>query len=220
MEVFEIVFLALLAGFIALRLVSVLGRRTGNEKPLGEPYAGTPDPLPPVAAKRVEAPASPRAIELPADLPVDVSQGLRAIADADAAFDANGFLVGARAAYRMILELFWAGDLEALKPFVADDVMKQFEQATQQRLVEGRRLDNAIRSIESARIVHARLNGSMAEISVRFDALLTAVTRDAGGTVIAGEPDSAIATHDVWAFSRYIRASDPNWLLTATDSDE
>jgi predicted lipid-binding transport protein (Tim44 family) len=59
----------------------------------------------------------------------------------------------------------------------------------------------------------------MAEVTVRFDADVVAVTRDAGGAVVAGSTADAVETHDLWTFSRHTGATDPNWLLVATDDD-
>ena len=57
----------------------------------------------------------------------------------------------------------------------------------------------------------------MAQLTVRFDADIAAVTRDADGTVIAGSLSDAVPTVDVWTFTRTLRSDDPNWILTDTD---
>ena len=57
----------------------------------------------------------------------------------------------------------------------------------------------------------------MAVISVRFDADIAAITRDAEGQVVAGSMTDAVQTHDLWTFSRQIRSDDPNWILVETD---
>ncbi len=54
---------------------------------------------------------------------------------------------------------------------------------------------------------------------MRFDADIAAITRDKDGNVIAGSMTDAVATHDVWTFSRDLRSADPNWKLTETDED-
>ena len=214
----EIVFLAMLAGFIALRLVSVLGRRTGHEKPVGDAFARGPaeisqpaGPLPDVRA--------PQPIDLPADLDPNLRRPLQAIADADASFDPARFTEGAKAAYRMILEAFWKGDAARLNDLVSDDVLLQFKRAIAAREEEGLTLDNRLVRIDRAQIVGAQLSGMMAEITVRFDADLVAVTRDRDGKVVAGSTSDAVDTHDVWTFSRHVSATDPNWLLVATDDE-
>ncbi|RYD86682.1 MAG: Tim44 domain-containing protein, partial [Sphingomonadales bacterium] len=70
---------------------------------------------------------------------------------------------------------------------------------------------------ESAVIEQAKLVGQTASVTVRFDADIAAVTRDTEGNVIAGSLTDAVPTHDVWTFSRQVRADDPNWTLVETD---
>ncbi|MCH8684023.1 Tim44/TimA family putative adaptor protein [Pedomonas mirosovicensis] len=217
-QIIEIVFLAMLAGFVALRLVSVLGRRTGNEKPATDVVSGSDT----AGADNGNANArtEPRgaALHLPSDISAETREGLQQIAEADGQFDARMFMEGSRAAYRMILEAFWGDDLDSVKPFVADHVLEQFRRAIDARKAEGLVLDNRLISIDRAAMVEATLSGAMAEVTVRFDATLAAVTRDRDGKVIAGSETDAVKTHDIWTFSRHTRSPDPNWLLTATDT--
>lgn len=214
----EIVFLAMLAGFIALRLVSVLGRRTGHENPTPNAFRGG---APEVAAPRgpVTELRAPVPLEMPADLDPKLHEPLHAIADADVNFEPGRFVEGAKSAYRMILEAFWKGDASALSDLVADDVLTDFKRAISAREEQGLTLDNRLVRIEGSRIVNARVNGMMAEITVRFDADLVAVTRDSSGQVVAGSTSDAIQTHDLWTFSRHLGSSDPNWLLIETDEE-
>ena len=116
----EIFFLAMLAGFIGLRLYHVLGRRTGHEKPVADPYrpAG-PDALQPSGRARNE-PDSPITIDLPADVAPDVRPGLELVARADRSFAPDRFLAGSQGAYAMILEGFWKGDADQLADLVSD----------------------------------------------------------------------------------------------------
>ena len=72
-------------------------------------------------------------------------------------------------------------------------------------------------AIERTVIEDARLSGRVAEIDVRFDADIAAVTRDKEGNVIAGTLSDAIPTHDVWTFRRDLKSQDPNWMLVETD---
>lgn len=212
----EIIFLAMLAGFIALRLVSVLGRRTGHENPVGDPF--TPQPRDMAQPRGTVVDLRPQAtVELPADTRPEVRSALQAIAQADRSFEPRRFVDGARAAYGLILDAFWKGDLAALDALVADDVGLQFRRAIAARETDGITLENRLVSIDRAEIVSAQLAGSMAEITVRFDADIIAVSRDRDGRIVAGSTSDAIQTHDLWTFSRHIGAADPNWLLIATD---
>ena len=209
-----IIILALVFLFVALRLYSVLGRRTGHEQPIAKPVEAQPAPL---AAPRptIELPTQPISAE-PAIDP-RATEGVRAIVAADPDFDVTAFLGGAQAAYRMILEAFWKSDVAELDRLTGDEVRDTFAQAIEDRRAAGQVLDNRLAAIERAVIERARLDGQMAYITVRFDADIAAVTRDAEGTVIAGSMSDAIPTHDMWTFSRHVRADDPNWILVETD---
>lgn len=211
----EIILLAMLAGFIGLRLVSVLGRRTGNERPVGEQFRGPAAELVPPAGRRGEA--QPRGnLELPADTDAGLAPALEAIADADAGFDAVRFVGGAKSAYGMILENYWQGDMAALSGLMSDEVHAQFAGAVSAR-GDGQRLDNKLVRINRARITAAQMVGQMAEVTVQFDADIVAVTRDSSGAIVAGSASDAVPTSDVWTFSHLAGSSDPNWLLIATD---
>lgn len=210
----EIILLAMLAGFIGLRLVSVLGRRTGNERPVGERGRGPLAELVPPAARGGE-PRTRAALELPADTDSNLAPALEAIADADPGFDPSRFLGGAKAAYGMILENFWRGDMVALNGLMSDEVHAMFGGAVAAR--DGQRLDNKLVRINRARIVNAQMIGQMAEVTVQFDADIVAVTRDAGGALVSGSESDAVPTSDLWTFSHLAGSSDPNWLLIATD---
>jgi predicted lipid-binding transport protein (Tim44 family) len=96
-------------------------------------------------------------------------------------------------------------------------VLTSFEDAIAAREAEGHVLDNRLVRIEKAQIVDAGVNGRMAEISLRFEADIAAVTRDRDGHVIAGSLTDAISTNDIWTFTRDLRSSDPNWKLSETD---
>jgi predicted lipid-binding transport protein (Tim44 family) len=191
----------------------VLGKRTGHEQPYVAPLE-TPVPGAPVAVE--DARAQPSATSDNVFEPA-ASAGIRAIIGADNGFDVGRFLEGSKAAYRMILEAYWRGDEEALAPYVGEEVREAFAASIAERTTAGHVLENRLMNIESASISSADLTGKVATVTVRFDADISAVTRDADGNVIAGSLSDAVPTHDVWTFTRTIRAEDPNWILTDTD---
>lgn len=209
-----IVLLAMIALFVGLRLYAVLGQRTGHEqRPVTRPEAAPG--LEPAPA-RADAPA---ASAEPSGLVFEegASSGIRAIIAADSSFDVARFLEGAQGAYRMILEAFWKGDREELGYLAAPDVRDAFTAAIDEREAAGHTLDNRLVAIERAVIEDARLKGSEAEVEVRFDAFVAAITRNAEGDVVAGSLSDAIPTHDIWTFRRDLKSNDPNWLLVETD---
>ena len=215
-----IVILALVALFIGLRLYSVLGERTGHEQQ--QPILKPADPEARVEP-RVATPANaPQPATDPADLaflPM-AGPGVRALLAADPTFDVARFLEGAQAAYRMILEAFWKGELDALRPHVDDNVYETFASSVAQRQKEGLIVDNRLVAIEQAAIATATLENNIAFLTVRFEADIAAVTRNKDGEVVAGSMSDAIQTRDLWTFRRDISARDPNWLLVETDEEE
>jgi predicted lipid-binding transport protein (Tim44 family) len=210
-----IVLLAVVALFVGLRLYSVLGRRTGHEQqPILKPAETTAAPEVPAAIGDIPA-ERPETTGLVYEEPA--APGIRAIISADPAFDVARFLDGAQGAYKMILEAFWAGDREALRYLVGGNVLAAFEAAIAEREAAGHKLDNRLVAIERTVIEDARLSGRTAEIDVRFDADVAAVTRDAEGNLIAGTMSDAVPSRDIWTFRRAIGSKDPNWLLVETD---
>ena len=215
-----IVILALVALFIGLRLYSVLGERTGHEQPILKPAD-------PEADARVEPKphARPTTVAAPVDsddlayLPT-AGPGVRALLAADPSFDVARFLEGSKGAYRLVLEAFWKGDLEAMRPYVDNHVFETFSAAVEQRAKDGLVLDNRLVAIEQALIAGAELDRNVALVTVRFEADIAAVTRNKDGDVVAGSLSDAIQTRDRWTFRRDTSSHDPNWLLVETDEDE
>lgn len=214
-----IVILALVALFIGLRLYSVLGERTGHEQqPIlrpaesdarAEPRVDRPAPTQPSASDSAELAFIPTA-----------GPGVRAILAADPTFDVARFLEGAKSAYRLILESFWKGELDALRPHVDDHVFETFSAAVEQRKADGLKIDNRLVAIDQAVISEASLERQSATVTVRFEADIAAVTRNAEGEVVAGSLSDAVQIRDLWTFRRDLSSRDPNWLLIETDEDE
>lgn len=212
---FYVVLLAMVALFLALRLYSVLGKRTGHEQ---QPLPRSADDRPlPVTLPRTAEPAQGAAPVANRNIDPRAEQGLRAVIAGEPGFDVAQFLGGAQAAYRMTLDAFWKGDENALADLVEADVLAAFSEAIEQRREAGQTLDNRLIRVESARIVDAQVEGRDARITVRFDADIAAITRDAESHVIAGSLSDAVETHDVWTFARTLKSGDPNWKLVDTD---
>lgn len=210
-----VVVFAMIAAFVALRLYAVLGKRTGHEQ----------QPMPRAAEDRGPLPAAPRTIDMVAEprertdrlIEPRAEPGIRAVIAGEPGFDAAQFLEGAKGAYRMVLEAFWRGDEAALAPLVQPDVRAAFAEAIADRTSAGETLENRLVSIERAVISDAQVEGRQARVTVRFDADIAAVTRNAEGQVIAGSLTDAVETHEVWTFTRTLKSADPNWTLADTD---
>ena len=216
--IFEIVILAMIAAFLGLRLYSVLGRRAEHEEEsIPNRFDPAQPPKPAAVPERKSADVVPLQPDTVPDVIPAVERGVREIAAADRRFDISGFLEGAKGAYGMVLDAFWAGDRETLKELCDDDVYESFDAAITAREEAGEKLDNRLIRIEEAVIDSASLDGTMARVGVRFVADIAAVTYDKDGNVIAGSLDDAVESRDIWTFMRDVNSTDPNWLLDETD---
>ncbi len=218
---FTIVLLAMIAAFLGMRLYSVLGKRTGHEQ---EPVLPRRDERAAPAPRRVDdgdtlaasATPAPDASGLVYEPAAEI--GLRELLATDRDFDAGRFMEGAEAAYRMILEAFWAGDRETLRDLCDDDSYEAFAAAIDAREKSGETLENRLVGINSAKITAVDVGRKEARITVRYQADISAVTRDADGKLIGGSMSDAAPTDDLWTFRRQIGSSDPNWLLDEAES--
>lgn len=217
----DILFFAMVAAFIALRLRSVLGRRTGQERrrsggfgparPSSNGAADNVVALPDRSGAQVESEAGI------ADLTDgSVKAGLTQIRLADVRFDLRQFLQGARSAFETIVEAYASGDKDALRPLLADDVFDGFAGAIDQRRSLGQSLETQLIAIRGADVVEAGMQGSNARVAIRFASEQVNVVRDAAGNVLEGDPGTAEEVVDIWTFERDTRSADPNWTLVET----
>ncbi|HZQ13027.1 MAG TPA: Tim44/TimA family putative adaptor protein [Pseudolabrys sp.] len=232
-DIYTIIFLAL-AVFIFLRLRSVLGQRTGRERPPYDPYSAR-EQMRPAPEKVVALPnRAPEAVSKPAEEPVApgerwkgvaepgsaLASGLDAIAAQDAGFDAKHFIAGARAAYEMIVSAYAEGDRRTLKNLLAREVYDGFENAISERDKKGETVESRFVSIDEAEITQAELRGRIAQVTVRFHSKLVSATRDKNGNVVDGSADRVTDVTDVWTFARDTSSRDPNWKLVATEAGQ
>jgi predicted lipid-binding transport protein (Tim44 family) len=229
-DIYTIIFLAL-AVFIFLRLRSVLGQRTGRERPPYDPYS-TPDPvrnspsdkvisLPqrttePVRGAEISEPSDRYAGIAPAGSPV--ARGLDAIKAADKGFDVKHFVAGARSAYEMIVTAYAEGDRKTLKNLLAREVYDGFESVIRERESRGETAETRFVSIDTTEITSAELRGKTAQLTLRFVSQLVSSTRDRNGNVIDGSAEKVTSVTDVWTFARDVSSRDPNWKLVATEA--
>ena len=216
---FTIVLLALVAAFLGLRLYSVLGKRTGHEQ---EPVARRPIETTAQPMLRQPSAGSDAAAVVPANeisnVDMAAQSGIKAIANADRSFDLGLFVEGSKTAYKMVLEAYWRGDKEALRFLCDDDVFDSFAEAIDGREARGETLANRLVRIDEVRVVDASYDHPMARVTVRFDADIAAMVKDADGNIIGGSMTDAVETHDIWTFMRDVKSGSRNWKLDETDS--
>ena len=222
---FDIVFIAMVAAFLIVRLRNVLGRRTGEEN--RERWTTRAPRSAPAGGERpnenvVRLPGRDNGETAPAPVPAGspLDAALTQIKVADSSFDPRGFIKGAQSAFEMIVGAFAQGDTAALRPLLADEVYDNFATAIRERQKAKRTLETTIIGIKSGDIVEARLEGRSAFVTVKFVSEQVNVTRDADGNVVEGDANAVATVTDVWTFSRNTRARDPNWLLTATAAQQ
>lgn len=216
---FTIVLLALVAAFLGLRLYAVLGKRTGHEQ---EPVARRPVDANAPALLQQPSAGGDAAQALPAtelsNVDMAAQNGVKAIGNADRNFDLGLFVEGSKSAYKLVLEAYWKADKEALQSLCDDDVYASFAEAIDGRVARRETLENRLVRIDEARVVDASYDHPMARISVRFDADIAAMVKDADGNIIGGSMTDAVETHDIWTFMRDVKSGGRNWKLDETDS--
>jgi predicted lipid-binding transport protein (Tim44 family) len=219
----DIIIFAMVAAFLVLRLRSVLGRRTGNERRRADPF----NPPKPEASDKVMAlpdrTARPLAevIEQPPAgakaSPLDA--GIAQVQSADASFTAQGFLDGAKAAFEMIVEAFARGDRDKLRPLLSDAVYDNFSGAIKTREDAKQSHTTTLIGIRSADLLEARLDQRTAYVTVKILSEQVNVTRDKDGNVVEGDPNHVADIVDIWTFARNTRNRDPNWVLVETRTE-
>jgi predicted lipid-binding transport protein (Tim44 family) len=218
-QFFDIIFLALVAAFIILRLRSVLGRRTGNERQRPDPFRPAP-PTPPQPAQRSPEVLPPAGgpFAAPPPAPGSLAAGMAQIKVADPSFEEQEFLNGARSAFEYIVTAFASGDEAKLKPLLSTEVFDRFSAEIRNRKAAGHVHETTIVRIRDAELASARMESTTAAVTVRYVSEQINVTRDAAGQVVDGDPDRISEVTDVWTYARNTRSSDPNWILVATDA--
>jgi predicted lipid-binding transport protein (Tim44 family) len=231
-NIYTLLFLVL-AIVIFVRLRSVLGRRTGHERPPYDPYSareGSPKrnepvvalpqgrsaPVPETSVPTVEDIEAKLGSHAPKDSPL--RQALTQLLRADPDFTPENFLDGAKAAYEMIVTAFADGDRQLLKQLLSEEVCDGFESAIDEREKKGERAESTLIGINRADIIEAEIKSRMAYVTVKFVSELISVTRDAEGEVVEGDPRKQREVTDIWTFARDTSSSNPNWKLVATEA--
>lgn len=215
----DILFFAMVAAFIALRLRSVLGRRTGQERRRTEGYgemetSGSTDNVVPIGDRGAVRPEQDLAIAALSD--ETVKADLNRIRDVDQHFDLQQFLSGARLAFEMIVESYAAGDKETLRPLLADQVFRGFARAIDERVAVEQTLDTQLIMVGDPTVLEAKLDDSAARVTLRFESEQVNIVHDRDGNVVEGDPGQTEDVIDIWTFERDTRDDDPNWILIET----
>ena len=221
-------FVAAVIIFIQLR--SVLGKRTGHERPPQDQMArrdqapeGLDDPKVvtlPRRGRENQEPDTFAAVDAYAEPGTELNKGLRDVVTADPSFAPNEFVGGASMAYEMIVSAYAEGDRKTLKSLLSREVFDGFVAAIEEREARGETVRSNFVGIEKASIIQAEMKGTEANITVRIISQLISATLDKDGQVIEGDLVEVTDVNDVWTFARDTRSRDPNWRLIATEADQ
>ena len=190
-EYIDIILLAMIAGFIFLRLRGILGKKSGFEENISTSFAHEADP------KKNEKKIN--------------SEN----------FDENAkkeFLTGAKIAYETIITNFAKGDLKSIKSLIDVKIFEQFNNVIEDRASKGLVSDTTFIGINSAKIKEHRENNNIFEVTVDFVSEIISCIRDKDKKIISGDPKKIKKVYDTWKFSRDIRSSNPNWSLIETQT--
>ncbi|AVO37837.1 Tim44/TimA family putative adaptor protein [Pukyongiella litopenaei] len=212
----QLLVLAGIAVFLILRLKSVLGTREGFEKP---PAPSQPEKSDRKGFEVIEG-GPDRDITDHVDADSDQAGELAAMKRVEPAFSVSDFLQGARGAYEMIVMGFERGDLDAIQPYLSEDVFETFVSVVSAREDQGLQIEAEFIGVRETTIQDVQFDKdtNRAELTMRFVGELTSVVRDRDGQVIEGSPTQVKRQKDVWTFAREMGADDPNWILVATES--
>ena len=190
-EYIDIILLAMIAGFIFLRLRGILGKKTGFEEDLSANFD----------QKTQEKKYSEK---------LDIDH-----------FDDNAkkeFLNGAKIAYENIITSFAKGKIQEIKSLLDKTIYQQFDAAIQDRSEKKISSETTFIGINSAEIKDHIKNKNMIEVTVEFVSEIISCMKDKDDKIISGDPKKIKKVHDIWKFSRDTRSPNPNWLLIDTQA--
>ncbi|WP_166417759.1 Tim44/TimA family putative adaptor protein [Cochlodiniinecator piscidefendens] len=212
----QLLVLAGVAVFLILKLKNVLGTREGFEKPPLQ--APEDDASNRRAGFEVIEGGPDRDITDHAGENSAVANALAEMKGAEPSFNVGEFLQGARGAYEMILMGFERGDMDAIRPFLSDDIAEAFEGVVQARADQNLTVEAEFIGVRETTLENATFDSASreGELEVRFVGELTSFVRDAAGDIVEGDPKEVKRQKDVWTFARVMGSDNPNWQLVAT----
>tara|TARA_B100001996_G_scaffold270399_1_gene211547 strand:- start:732 stop:1319 length:588 start_codon:yes stop_codon:yes gene_type:complete len=190
-EYIDIILLAMIAGFIFLRLRGILGKKSGFEENISTSFPNEVEPK--INEKKISSEN----------------------------FDENAkkeFLTGAKIAYESIITNFAKGDLKSIKSLIDVKIFEQFNYVIKDRETKGLISDTTFVGISSAKIKEHKENNNIFEVTVDFASEIISCIRDKDKKIISGDPQKIKKVYDTWKFSRDIRSSNPNWSLVETQT--
>lgn len=223
----DIIIMAAVAAFLAYRVYMILGQKREDEPQRGNPFVRQ-DNQPAKDAREDDNPLSlpgnlgeddtpaPRALPKIEVAPGSLAGTLAQIQQLDRDFSEKDFVQGAKAAFKMIVQAFAAGDKTALRPLLSERVFQQFSAAIDARAQAGQTMTNEVVSISDASVLSAKLENGRAFITISFASQQRNALKDSAGNVVEGDARRTEDVADTWMFMRDMRENDPNWILVET----
>ena len=189
-EYIDIILLAMIAGFIFLRLRGILGRRTGHKESVDSSF-----PHDFLAEKKLK------------------NKSDQIIFDEKAK---EVFLKGAKIAYETVITNFASGNLKSIKYLLDKKVFDQFNEALRERENKGYMSETTFVGIDSASIKEHNKINSILEVTVDFVSEIISCVKDKDNKILSGDPEKVKKVFDTWKFKKDSRSNNPNWLLIDT----
>ena len=190
-EYIDIILLAMIAGFIFLRLRGILGKKTGFEEEINPRF-------------QEETSKTQTEVKLNSETFDEMAK--------------KEFLKGAQIAYETIVTNFSKGKLKDIKSLLDISVYDQFNTALDERKSKNYSSETTFIGINSAEIKHHQQNKNMLEVTVEFVSEIISCIRDKENKIVSGDPEKVKKVNDVWKFSKDSRSTNPNWLLIDTQA--
>ena len=189
-EYIDIILLAMIAGFIFLRLRGILGKKTGHEEDMSSSFAHDFEFKKPTIKKEI----------------YEFNDG-----------EKKEFLKGAKIAYESIITSFASGKINEIKSLLNKDIYSSFNEAIKERSIKQHKNETTFIGINSAEIKDHHQNNELLEVSVNFVSEIITCIKDKDNKVISGDPQKIKKVNDTWKFSRNIKSQNPNWQLIETE---
>ena len=189
-EYIDIILLAMIAGFIFLRLRGILGKRTGHEENLDSSFTNDFTPEKKLKKKVTQSNFDEKAKE--------------------------NFLQGAKIAYETIITSFASGNLKNIKYLLDKKVFEQFSEALKERENKGYKSETTFIGISSASIKEHNKVNDIIEVTVDFVSEIISCIKDKDNKILSGDPEKVKKVFDTWKFSKDSRSNNQNWLLVDT----
>ena len=188
-EYIDIILLAMIAGFIFLRLRGILGKRTGFEGKAPAQFKEVINNLKAQDTKKIS------------DKFDDQAQ--------------QEFLKGAKIAYETIITDFSDNDnqITTSKPLINNDIYNKFNEALKERSSKGHRADITFIGVNSAVIKEHKKIGKILNVTVNFIAEVITCIKDKDNKIVSGDPEKIKKIYDTWVFSKDVTSANPNWML-------